>query len=377
MRGHRHEWDMSFACNGADALDQMARSPAAVIVSDMRMPGIDGPALLGRVQAQWPDTIRIVLSGYADTDAAMRSVLVAHQVLCKPCEPADLTATLVRACAIRALLRDERLRRRLGGVEALPSLPRIYREASRLLATQNPSFDELAALVREDPAVCSKVLHLVNSSFFGLARTLTSVRDAVAYLGLTRLRRLLLSVAIFREAESCQALSVETEQLHAIMTGQLASAIVRDQTLADDAFVAGMLHDMGRLIIATRLPDLYHDVVNRAAATGKSEADVELDVLGVGHAEVGAYVLGIWGLPPNVVEAVAFHHAPERSNGMGDDVLTAVHVADALVTEVSRDDFSQSRRERPVLNLAHVAERGMAGDLETWRAMVSAKRSEG
>ncbi len=167
LRRYRNNWDMVFVTSGEQALVETERSHFDVVVSDMRMPQMDGAELLHRLQKTKPHIVRIILSGYSEVEAAMRAVPVAHQFLAKPVEPRKLESVIERACNLQALLQNEEIRSLASKLNNLPSVPKLYADLNRLLAGDNVSSEQVARLVEQDPAMCAKILQLVNSSFFG------------------------------------------------------------------------------------------------------------------------------------------------------------------------------------------------------------------
>ena len=190
LRPHRAIWDMSFATSGAEALAMLEGKPFDAVVTDMRMPGMDGATLLEQVRERYPAAIRIVLSGYFEQEAAMRALPVAHQFLAKPCDPMKLRHAIERTVGFVGLLPDVALRRVVGAIGKLPTLPRT--SALLVQSLQNPDvqMDEIAAIVERDVGITAKILQLVNSAFFCLPNYVTSVRMAVSYLGLDTLKQL-------------------------------------------------------------------------------------------------------------------------------------------------------------------------------------------
>lgn len=335
LRRRRQEWEMAFAASGEAALAELDSGPYDAVVTDMRMPGMDGASLLAAVQQRYPDAIRIVLSGQTDLKAAIRAVPVAHRFLVKPCDGEELQNVLVRSLALRELLGDEEIRAFVTETARLPSIPQTYVMLTEALRRDpDVGIDQVATIVGSDMAMCAKVLQLVNSSFFALARRVTSIREAVAYLGLDVIRMLVLSADVFLALErtpSIPGLDIEALQRHGLLTGRLASQLVEGQQLADDALLAGVLHDVGKVILAVQRPDRVGAMLAEARERGEPLHLVERRAGAVTHAEVGAYLLGLWGLPHAIVEAVAHHHSPERVEQNGLDPLAAVHIANLLV----------------------------------------------
>ncbi len=370
----RAEWEMAFVPSGEAALAELERAPFDVIVSDMRMPGMDGAALLGRVEKRFPEIVRIVLSGYSEVEAALRVVPVAHQFLAKPCEAEKLREVVARSCALQALLSEELLRAAVAGIGALPSVPQVYAELTRALADENTPVADVARIVERDIALCAKLLQLVNSAFFGLPRRVTSIRSAVAYLGTNLLKNLALSLGVFRAFEGANlraGFSLEAEQRHALLVASTARRMLDDPRQAEDAFCAGMLHDIGRLVLAANLPEQFSRVLDAMRREGAPAPQVEAKLLGASHAEIGAYLLGIWGLPYPVVEAVAHHHRIERVEQRSFDATGAVYVANLLAREEEGALQTGGAAVENVDVRAYLEGLGVAERLGEWRAVAA------
>jgi HD-like signal output (HDOD) protein len=372
LRKQRKQWDMTFVENGKKALEKLAGASFDVIVSDMRMPGMDGATLLKTVQELHPNVVRIILSGHAELETALRSVSVAHQFLAKPCDTTSLQNVVDRACSLQALLNDDTIRSAIGTIGRLPSAPKIYVAITKALEDPDCSMKDLAKLLEHDMAICAKVLQLVNSAFFGLPQRVTNVQQALAYLGANMIRRVLLSVetfSMFEKEKTAGPFSIEALQAHSNAVAAVASKLMIDQTKSGDAFMAGMFHDLGKLILAVYVPD--HLLRAMALATERKIPlyVAEHELFGVTHAEVGAYLLGIWGLPYTIVEAVAHHHQPTRVQHAAFDVLDAVYVAQALVSEASQK--SKTSIAPLHLDSAYLQALGVESKVPAWREMVS------
>jgi HD-like signal output (HDOD) protein/CheY-like chemotaxis protein len=330
LRRERSRWAMRFALGGEAALQELEARPADVVVTDMRMPGVDGLALLAAVRQRHPRAARIVLSGQADLGAVVRASSVAHQYLLKPCEPAVLTAVVERALDIQALLGDDRLREVVGGLGTLPSAPATYGALTAALGDPEVDVRELAAIVKRDVGLASRVLRLVNSAYCGFAQRISSIDAAIVCLGLNTLRHLALTVEVFRAYDAGAAF--EAEEAHALLTARIARRLAPGPA-ADVAFAAGLLHDCGKLVLMSRAPELYARVADEAQRRGAAPWTVEKELVGADHAEIGAYLLGLWDLPHAIIEPVAYHHALDRMGGA--DLPRVVAVADGLACEVA------------------------------------------
>jgi CheY-like chemotaxis protein len=238
LRAQRGRWEMSFAVGGPAALVELERAPFDVLVSDMRMPDVDGLTLLTAARDRWPRMARIVLSGYMDMEVAVRSASVAHQFLAKPCDPAELEAVVERTRCLAELLTDETLRTVVGEVGALATRPTVYAKLERAAADPDVGLAEVSAIVEREVSLTAKVLQVVNSSFFGLPSRASTVGQAVAYLGTNVIRALVLSheVAELTGARALPAgFSLAAHQDHALRVGRLARTIAAGGTAADDA----------------------------------------------------------------------------------------------------------------------------------------------
>jgi putative nucleotidyltransferase with HDIG domain len=373
LRKERREWEMVFALGGQAALAECARGAFDVVVSDMRMPGMDGAALLRQIKETYPKTVRIVLSGHAEREAVMRALPVAHQYVSKPCDGDVLRNVLARACALQTLMSDDALRSIVGRVEKLPSVSTIYLDLTEVLARPAPSIDDVVKVVERDPAMCLKLMQVVNSAFFGLPRRVAAMREAIAYLGIELVKSLVLAAQIFAAAEGPQGLDgdwLSAIQRHSMIVARVARKIAASG--ADDAFMAGMLHDVGKIVLALSDRDRVAVLAAAASDRGVPTYVVEREQLRVTHAEVGAYILGTWGVPFGIVEAVAGHHEPRHLGGSCSDATAAVYVAEGLVTE--------SEGGAPImgalLDEAYLKELGLLEKLPAWAEVVKELRRE-
>ncbi|MFT5731713.1 MAG: putative nucleotidyltransferase with HDIG domain [Planctomycetota bacterium] len=370
LHKQRHVWDMQFATSGKDALAAMDLEPFDVVVTDMRMPGMNGAELLREVKARHPRTVRIVLSGHAGMEAIMQSVSVSHQFLTKPCEAEALRAAVNRACSLEALLQASNLREVLGDVVDLPTLPRVFEALTSALTEEEVDISHVGGIVEEDVGIAAKILQLVNTSYFGLRREITDLRQATSYLGINTIRDLVLCFGLFQQYDSSgmpAAFSLEQEQSHSFLTARIAKRLLTEKADQESAFLAAMLHDVGKLILATHLAESFETILKAGAGIKRPAQDIESEVLGTSHAEIGAYLLGLWGMPYRIVEAVAYHHHPARvSDQTTFGVLGATHVADALAREQSG-----CAPELVGLDEEYLQTLGVLDKLPEWRAMAA------
>lgn len=317
FRTQAHSWDMRFAGSGNEALALLEGSPADVVIADMRMPGMDGGTLLRHVRARWPRTVRIILSGQTDQGELLDSVGAIHQFLQKPIDAAVILHAVSRSMELATAIRQSRLHEVVSGLESLPVLSSTYSDLVRVIDAPDSTARDVAAVVSQDVGLSTKLLQLVNSSFFGLSRGIVDTKDAVALVGLDRLRTIAITSSLM---ESLQT-DGETESLIgrlwrvSIDVGNCAAAIAREQGRAkpvqESARLAGLLSLIGRAILLREGRERYAAVLELAAREKLSLTTAESIIYGVPQHALGAYSLGIWAFSDEVVEAVARQAAPD------------------------------------------------------------------
>lgn len=372
LRNQRHEWEMNFAEGGEQALEILEHEQFDAIVSDMKMPGMDGAQLLDEVKKRHPEMVRFILSGYSDQELVMRSVGPSHQYMAKPCEPELLKASLTDTFALRELLASEALRSLVTGMTSLPSLPNIYCAVVEELQSPEASIKAVGDLVEQDPGMSIKILQLVNSAYFGISRQITNPAEAANFLGMDVIKSLVLSEGVFSQFDSAaiKALSLDTMKSRCLQVAQAARAIAKaegaDVKITDQAFLAGLLHDMGSMVLASNAPEDFLRACNIAKNENITMSYAEKQVFGTTHAEVGAYLLGLWGIDDDVVSAVAYHHKPSTFPTAQFSALTAVFVASIYVTA------TPSSHEAPLFteeDLAYLERLGLADKLPEWQIL--------
>jgi putative nucleotidyltransferase with HDIG domain len=373
LRSMRGEWEMEFVESGEAALCLLEQKQFDVIVSDMRMPRMNGAELLAEVMRRHPATVRLILSGYADKELILKCVGSTHQYLAKPCDAECLKASISRASNLEGSLCGKRLKSLVCQMNHLPSIPALYMEVVQKASRADTSSEEIGGVVGKDIGMTAQVLKLTNSAFFGLSRHLASAEEAVTYLGIDTIKSLVLSIHAFSQFENVGtgALNVESLWTHSMQVASAAKRIfkmeLQDVKAAEEAFTAGLLHDIGKVVLAVNLPSEYAEAVSLAQA-GSDPLMAEEKVFGANHADVGAFLIGLWGLPVPVVEAVALHHAPSRTTQRNFSPLTAVHVANVLAWERS---ISRHGIPAPRLDAGHL---GCVSDLSraaVWRGALS------
>jgi HD-like signal output (HDOD) protein len=327
------KWQMTFVDSGADALSRFEQTPHDVIVSDISMPGMDGAQLLHAISERWPATIRIALSGTCDVEQNLRLLPLAHQYLRKPCRPDQLEDAVARSLQLREELTHPSVQAIIGSIRQLPARPQVFARLQVVMSRPDASARDVARIVAEDSALTLKVLQIANSAFFRRARRITNIEQAVQYLGFQTVRNLVMCAEVFSRWPGRMrhaAVDLEDLQMHAQHTAAVAQALTEGTQISDDTVLAALLHDIGYWVLIQECPRELEQAVELALAAGISLPEAEYEILGASHAEIGAYLLAIWGLPYAVVEAVAHHHHPTRVKPAGLDCLSALAVAIAL-----------------------------------------------
>lgn len=330
-------WDMRFVGSEADIWNSLAEGNYNAIVYDLQTPEINGIELLQEVSVRYPQLIRVVVVGSSDEELKLKMIRSNHQVISKPFNSLSLKGLIDRSCKLRELLHNEELKRFVSGISHLPSLPSLYQQIVAEVQSPRVSIKRVADLIAQDVTMTAKILQLVNSAFFNLPRKIVNPQQAAILLGIDILKGLVLHVHIFSSFvldPRIEKFSIQKLAKHSLLVGKLARQIIltetNDKTMEENALIAGLLHDIGKLIIIQD-PTRYNQVSAHCEARNCNRYQAEYEILGASHAEVGAYLLDLWGIPEAVVQAIAFHHNPIKSMESNFSVLTAVHAANALV----------------------------------------------
>lgn len=373
FRDMHAEWTIRFAVDPGKGLETLAAEPVDVLVTEMVFDGQGGLDFLDAVRRNFPHTVRIVLSGYVDRDVLLKSADLAHQYISKPCDDNALKATIARAFMLKDLLDLAPLEQVLTRIGALPSLPARYMELMEVLQAEEVSIQRVADIVAQEPGLVAKLLQLVNSSFFGRPQRVSTAAKAVSLLGLDLVRAIVLASGTFDQFKRLRVkgIAIDAMWTHAAATAAMAKAIAQagglDAKTVDTAFTCGLLHDIGKLLIAAHLSVPFKEIVARMKKEGCSMASAEMAVLGTTHAAVGAYLLGLWGLPADLVDAAAAHHTPGTQGGRGLDGVVITHIANGFAN--AGKDLGDPRRPIDGLDYAFLEEAGLMASVQQWRVL--------
>jgi putative nucleotidyltransferase with HDIG domain len=374
LHGMREGWEMHFVESGAAALEALEKEPYDAVVSDMRMPMMDGAQLLEEVKQRYPDMVRMILSGQSSKEAVYRSISPAHQFLSKPCDPQELAARLSQAFAMRDLLSNQALKTIISRLRSIPSLPTLYEELTGALRSENPSLAQIAKIISRDVGMAAKILQLANSAFVGASGRVSSLVQALSLIGTETVRTLVLSVHVFSQFDGNSKVAASLPVLwdHSVEVSSLAQRIATTEgctkAMGEESFTGGLLHDIGKVVLLAEMPKEYQQIFEVPADASKN---LELERLGCTHAEVGAYLMSIWGLPLSLVHAVAFHHHPSETAETTFSSLTAVHAADAIASATDANPVNRDIE----LDLIYLERLGLRERESVWRSFHEKEKS--
>jgi putative nucleotidyltransferase with HDIG domain len=367
MRG---QWKMEFVTRGEDALTAMQSHPYDVIISDLRMSGMDGLQLLEIVREKSPQTIRIMLSGYADQPLRTRASRCVHQFISKPCDADTLKKMVERALALYDRLHSTDLSDILSRLTSLPVLPKAYRTVLDLLNNPSCSLRRVGQVVAQDIGLSSKILQVVNNAFVTVqGQKIFDPIHAVSFLGFKASEALILTSGVFSELSeaSNRRFCVDQLQEHCMRVGTLARTICNGLHLSEDlldvASMAGILHDAGKMILISSFPDEYWRSILESRSRFFPGYGAERLSLQASHAELGGYLLDLWGLPSPIIEAVTYHHEPWLCSQSAFSVTDAIYIAN-LIDHQRQSSLADGWSEP--INLDYLRPLGVTDQMEGW-----------
>jgi HD-like signal output (HDOD) protein/CheY-like chemotaxis protein len=379
LRPLRHEWYMKFVNSGPAALDAMAEESFHAIVSDMRMPDMDGVQLLSEVSRRYPETVRLILSGFSEAESVMRTVGPAHQFLAKPCPPDLLIDVLRRSMALRQMLSSDVMRGLVAGIKNLPTPPETFFRLIRYIEDPNASFAGAAQIIERDVAMTAELLKTTNSAYFALPARVTSPLQAIRVLGFEILRSLVLQVGIFQSfrGQAKEQALMEAVNRDSFRVAHIARRIAKQEGFemnrVEECFCAGMLCSVGALVLLDCLPASFAKVKARVLE-GEDPIEAELGEFHATQFQLGAYLLGLWGFKNSIVEAVAFADQPGSQPASRLDVSAVVHVARVLAGPFPGFTLGEGNGEagRMPLDMGYLTQLGKQDRLGVW--MIEARQ---
>jgi HD-like signal output (HDOD) protein len=332
-------WDCVFCPEGESALKTLALRPVDAVITNQRLEGMNGAVLLHLAANRFPHTLRFILGNMADQQLVINSIGATHQFISSPWEPEDIIAIIHRSLALNTLLANEKLKSFVTRLGKMPGLPATYFEILKEVDSPAVTTESIGDIIARDPALTARLLQMANSPACGLSQRVSSPLEAVSILGFDAIKSLVLCLQVFRQSPSggMPSLSLDSLSRRSFVVGNLAAKVVQhqggDARMTSEAFTAGLLHKVGQIILATNLTREYRPIVAAACETKRPLQEEEFAKLGVTSDQVGAYLLGLWGLPVALVEAVGLFSTPGRVVTRKFSSLTALHIAVALADE--------------------------------------------
>ncbi|HWD18065.1 MAG TPA: response regulator [Verrucomicrobiae bacterium] len=366
-------WKVKSAASGPAALAALEAQPCDALVASLGLAELDGPQLLNRARQKYPDVIRFLIATEADRAQVIKEGL-AQQFLTKPCDPATIRSALENAVAVDKWITDDAMRELVSRIRSLPTIPSIYLEVRAALKSPSASPDSIGAILGKDMAMTTKLLQVCNSSYFGLSRKITDVGEAVGLLGFDTVNSIVVAVKMLGYYDRIKPAYYSVDRLwrHSLNVAQHARKLAllhgAARGVAEAAYTAGLMHDLGKIVLVCNFCQEYEKAQVAAAADGRALWQVEKETFGATHADIGAYLLGRWGMPTEASEAAALHHQPLRTASQEFTVLTAVHVANALEDEINPPDGGLPGSTVDTIYLARI---GCLSQLDAWREAIT------
>lgn len=365
LRGMSDTWDVVFALGGEEAVGILQRSRFDLMVTDIRMPGIDGSHLLDLACREYPSMGRVVLSGYSEGDCVLKNIPLAHQYLSKPCTTEELLSTISNALTRGDTLDNDRMKEIVSNLKSLPALPAVYGELVAALENRDTSWKEVCAILNKDMALVATVLRVANCAVFGLCGKVTSLDHAVKLLGMQTLRTLVLSTHLFSmfDQRTMPAFSVSRLWNHSIRVSNFAKIIATNEhmpsSFIEDCNIAGMLHDIGKVILSVMIPEEFKKVIEIVKTENITVHEAEKELLNTTHADVGSYLMGLWGFSDTQIETVRFHHTEIQNHSNSATIQSIIYASNILDHELvcintsfksKRDDLNKENIHKTNIN---------------------------
>lgn len=364
-----NRWVFEFSVAGEHALSLTRQRFFNAVVADAKLPDMAGISLLDEIIVSHPHAVRIVLSEFNDLAETVNCVARVHRHLIKPCDASALSDALDAACAADSWLPNPNARRLLSRLTWVPSPPKQYFAIAEEMASPAASLEAIGKLISTDPSLAAKILQLANAAVLGLHLEVARLDEAVAYLGFDVTRCLVLLAHTFAEFDKLapEHFSAETLWSHSALVARFAKEVAALHGLSTDeeeqAYTGGLLHDLGKVVLAANLPEKFSQALRRKRRDRITLQSIEAELFGADHAELGACLLGIWGLPVAVVESVGVHHNPSRSSSTRFSPVAAVHIANAFAHQVQSADGENLWE---YVDRSYLERVGVANRLEAW-----------
>jgi HD-like signal output (HDOD) protein len=362
-------WKVTGVTTRGAALAEVEKQPFDVVVANFDLPEMGGAELLNLVRVNHPNTLRFVAAGEATKDKVAREMTGDHQFLATPFDPSTFKNAIERSPAASYGMTSS-MRELVGRIRTFPTIPSLYVEVVNALKDPNATTEDIGGIIAKDMAMTTKLVQVLNSAYYSLPRTITDPTEAVGILGFETVKSLIMAVKLLSQFDKVKPVyfSIDSIWRHSTNVARTARVMALletgDTECSGIAYTAGLMHDLGKVILAANFDSQYHGAHAIARKQQIPLWEVEKDIFGASHGEMGAYLLNLWGLSTAVVNIAALHHHPTRSGDKVFTALTAVHVANALEYEGTAE---ADGLPAPVIDTAYLQAIGLEERVQLWR----------
>ncbi|MGB9852155.1 MAG: HDOD domain-containing protein [Candidatus Kapaibacteriota bacterium] len=349
------DFDIFFAESGEKGLQILANNKIDIFFGSPNITLPSGSNIFYEIKRVFPETIRFALVSNLESPSVAQLSQYVHQFVQPPYTLENLKERIERTSSLQKTLKNENIKELVQNITALPSLPELYIQIEQEVARPDFSLSKIGNLIAKDPNLTAKILQIVNSAYFGLQREITNINFALTYLGVNVIKSLIFYIHLFSNFKVTPENRKYLEQFwkHSLIvasnTYHLAEKHLTSKSEIDSAYTAGVLHDVGKFVLLNTYT-YPQDVMLLAEQKAMDNLEAENEIYQCTHAEIGAYLLGLWGFPITIVEAVAYHHQPSKLKKSSLNFSTILHIADFLYYT-------------PNLDVPHIQEIGLEKDL--------------
>ncbi|MDX2481404.1 MAG: response regulator [Desulfuromusa sp.] len=335
-------WDCHFVASAQDALAFLQNQPVDLVISDTKLADMDGIQLISAIRKLYPSTIRIFLTDSAKQDHIVKTLATGdvQQIIPKPWIDQELKEIIHSALrqSTQQKKHSDEFQILINSIPLLPSLPESYANVRSCVVGDEVNIEKMADYISQDVAIASALLHWANSALFGQRFQVETIKKAIIVLGTDIVENLILSESVNRtiagKLPDIKGFDFGKFKKHSMATAVLSRLLIKslrptDANQHDRAFIAGLLHDMGKLAAASFFPVQFEKAIELAKKRRMPLPDAEVEIYGTQHAELGSFLAEWWTLPPFIVDAICSHHQP-HSTSIDHDVIAATHVANLL-----------------------------------------------
>jgi len=354
----KSEYNCFYADSGEKALKILNEYNINLIISDVRMPEMDGFELLKKVKDDYPEVIRLILSGYSKkedvVDALGKNLMRTY--LQKPWNNSELLNIIRKVFEFEDIIADEKLLEYFNNLESLPTVPEIYIKINKMI-DENESAEHISKEIEKDQSLSVTILKIANSAFYD--NNIGSVKQAIMYVGLTNLKNIILSNSVFN---STNLDNMKDLWKHALLTNKIAGFIYKKillKKIPELYSSAGLLHDIGRVVIMDYFENENRNMnilLNNNPVDLKIRIQYENKMIGFDHVKIGGYLLNWWGIPYPIIETAMFHHDPLNDVVINKEIVSVIHLANILSWRILKPDMIKDDIDIRVFNYLEIPE---------------------